>query len=217
VVEKVDELIAVRNLTKSFSDGPVISNISFKLNRGEVLGIMGPNGCGKTTMLRTILGLENKDSGEVKIRGKIGYVPQDNLLLPWLKLRENIVIGMKISGAGEREIEERLSYVSELLSLNDHLDKYPNRVSGGTARKASIARALIIMPDILILDEPYTGLDSSSISILQTLLKNLKKEIRLGIIIVSHQVDELMEISDRIIVLTHRPARIKDVIEANKK
>ncbi|AFH42899.1 MULTISPECIES: ABC transporter ATP-binding protein [Fervidicoccus] len=213
----MDELIAVRNLTKSFSDGPVISNISFKLNRGEVLGIMGPNGCGKTTMLRTILGLENKDSGEVKIRGKIGYVPQDNLLLPWLKLRENIVIGLKISGAGEREIEERLSYVSELLSLNDHLDKYPNRVSGGTARKASIARALIIMPDILILDEPYTGLDSSSISILQTLLKNLKKEIRLGIIIVSHQVDELMEISDRIIVLTHRPARIKDVIEANKK
>ncbi|MGB9831814.1 MAG: hypothetical protein C0177_06525 [Fervidicoccus fontis] len=213
----MDELIAVRNLTKSFSDGPVISNISFKLNRGEVLGIMGPNGCGKTTMLRTILGLENKDSGEVKIRGKIGYVPQDNLLLPWLKLRENIVIGLKISGAGEREIEERLNYVSELLSLNDHLDKYPNRVSGGTARKASIARALIIMPDILILDEPYTGLDSSSISILQTLLKNLKKEIRLGIIIVSHQVDELMEISDRIIVLTHRPARIKDVIEANKK
>ncbi|HEW63610.1 ABC transporter ATP-binding protein [Fervidicoccus fontis] len=213
----MDELIAVKNLTKSFNDGPVISNISFKLNRGEVLGIMGPNGCGKTTMLRTILGLENKDSGEVKIRGKIGYVPQDNLLLPWLKLRENIVIGLKISGAGEREIEERLNYVSELLSLNDHLDKYPNRVSGGTARKASIARALIIMPDILILDEPYTGLDSSSISILQTLLKNLKKEIRLGIIIVSHQVDELMEISDRIIVLTHRPARIKDVIEANKK
>ncbi|MBE9391544.1 ABC transporter ATP-binding protein [Fervidicoccus fontis] len=213
----MDELIAVRNLTKSFSDGPVISNISFKLNRGEVLGIMGPNGCGKTTMLRTILGLENKDSGEVKIRGKIGYVPQDNLLLPWLKLRENIVIGLKISGAGEREIEERLNYVSELLSLNDHLDKYPNRVSGGTARKASIARALIIMPDILILDEPYTGLDSSSISILQTLLKNLKKEIRLGIIIVSHQVDEVMEISDRIIVLTHRPARTKDVIEANKK
>ncbi|MGB9785202.1 MAG: ABC transporter ATP-binding protein [Fervidicoccaceae archaeon] len=203
----MDELIVVRDLRKSFSDGPVISGISFELKRGEVLGIVGPNGAGKSTLLRIIAGIIEADSGTVEVRGKIGYTPQDNLLLPWFNLEENILLAAKLSGVKEREAMERLTSIAEKLGIGEHLKKRVRDVSGGTARKAAIARSLIISPDILILDEPYTGLDRDSIGSLQSSLKRLREE-RMGMIIVSHQLGELAEISDRVIVLSHRPAKI---------
>ncbi|MGC9114814.1 MAG: ABC transporter ATP-binding protein [Fervidicoccaceae archaeon] len=203
----MDELIVVRDLRKSFSDGPVISGISFELKRGEVLGIVGPNGAGKSTLLRIIAGIIEADSGTVEVRGKIGYTPQDNLLLPWFNLEENILLAAKLSGVKEREAMERLASIAEKLGIGEHLKKRVRDVSGGTARKAAIARSLIISPDILILDEPYTGLDRDSIDSLQSSLKRLREE-RMGMIIVSHQLGELTEISDRVIVLSHRPAKI---------
>ncbi|MGC8753006.1 MAG: ABC transporter ATP-binding protein [Fervidicoccaceae archaeon] len=203
----MDELIVVRDLRKSFSDGPVISGISFELKRGEVLGIVGPNGAGKSTLLRIIAGIIEADSGTVEVRGKIGYTPQDNLLLPWFNLEENILLAAKLSGVKEREAMERLASIAEKLGIGEHLKKRVRDVSGGTARKAAIARSLIISPDILILDEPYTGLDRDSIGSLQSSLKRLREE-RMGMIIVSHQLGELAEISDRVIVLSHRPAKI---------
>jgi NitT/TauT family transport system ATP-binding protein len=207
VVDELDELIVVRDLRKSFSDGPVISGISFELKRGEVLGIVGPNGAGKSTLLRIIAGIIEADSGTVEVRGKIGYTPQDNLLLPWFNLEENILLAAKLSGVKEREAMERLTSIAEKLGIGEHLKKRVRDVSGGTARKAAIARSLIISPDILILDEPYTGLDRDSIGSLQSSLKRLREE-RMGMIIVSHQLGELAEISDRVIVLSHRPAKI---------
>ncbi|PNV81138.1 MAG: hypothetical protein C0179_04260 [Fervidicoccus sp.] len=207
MVDELDELIVVRDLRKSFSDGPVISGISFELKRGEVLGIVGPNGAGKSTLLRIIAGIIEADSGTVEVRGKIGYTPQDNLLLPWFNLEENILLAAKLSGVKEREAMERLTSIAEKLGIGEHLKKRVRDVSGGTARKAAIARSLIISPDILILDEPYTGLDRDSIDSLQSSLKRLREE-RMGMIIVSHQLGELTEISDRVIVLSHRPAKI---------
>lgn len=213
----MDKLIEVIALHKSFSDGPVIEDVSFVLKRGEVLGIVGPNGCGKTTMLRIFVGIENADKGEVKIYGKIGYVPQENLLLPWLKLKDNIVLGLKMMKLRDVEINDRLRWVTSLLGLEDHLNKYPNKVSGGTARKAAIARALVIEPDILLLDEPYTGLDSRSIESFQKAIIDLKNRHEMGMVIVSHQIDELVEVSDNILVLTHRPAKVREIISLNSK
>lgn len=204
----MDELIKVEGVRKSFNGLEVIDGISFVLNRGEALGIVGPNGAGKSTLLRIIAGIMKPDSGSIEVRGKIGYTPQDNLLLPWFNLEDNILLPVKISAIDDKEARRRLEALAESLGIKDYLKKRVKEVSGGTARKAALARSLIISPDILLLDEPYTGLDVGSVRSLHQALKKLREEMRIGMIIVSHQIGELAEISDRIIVLSHRPARI---------
>ncbi len=207
------EAVRVVDLYKSFGPEQVLGGISLEVVRGEAVGIVGPNGCGKTTLLRIIAGLEEPDRGEALVRGRLGLVPQDNLLLPWRTLRGNLELALRLAGVEGREAEERIRRVSELLGIEEHLDKYPARVSGGTARKAAIARALALEPDILLLDEPYTGLDVASIASLQEALQKLRRSSGISMIIVSHQLDELVEIADRVYVLTHRPARVKGVVD----
>jgi len=204
----LDELVIVEDLRKSFSGSPVINGISFTLRRGECLGIVGPNGAGKSTLLRIIAGIIERDSGRVEVRGRIGYTPQENMLLPWFSLRENILLAAKLSGMDDGESRSRLESLASLLGIEEHLGKRIREVSGGTARKAALARSLITSPDVLLLDEPYTGLDVSSIRSLHGALKRLREERRMGMLIVSHQLGELREISDRALVLSHRPARV---------
>ncbi len=207
------EAVRVIDVYKSFGTEQVLGGVSLEVARGEAVGIVGPNGCGKTTLLRIIAGLEEPDRGEALVRGRLGLVPQDNLLLPWRTLRGNLELALRLAGVEGREAEERIRRVSELLGIEEHLDKYPGRVSGGTARKAAIARALALEPDILLLDEPYTGLDVASIASLQEALQKLRRGSGISMIIVSHQLDELVEIADRVYVLTHKPARVKGVVD----
>ncbi len=207
------EAVRVEGLYKRFGSEQVLEGVSLKVRRGEAVGIVGPNGCGKTTLLRIIAGLEEPDKGRVAVNGRLGLVPQDNLLLPWRTLRSNLELALKLSGIEGRKAEERIARVSRLLGIEEHLDKYPSKVSGGTARKTAIARALALEPDILLLDEPYTGLDVASIASLQEALQRLRRNSGISMIIVSHQLDELVEIADRIYILTHRPARVKGVVD----
>jgi NitT/TauT family transport system ATP-binding protein len=138
---------------------------------------------------------------------------QDNLLLPWKKLRENVALGLKYRRLPHGEIERRVKWAAEFLNFTEHLDKYPWEVSGGTARKAAIARVLVLDPDILLLDEPLAGLDVTTRKSLMEALYNVVRKEGKTVVVVDHNFEVVSEYSDRVYVLSHPPAKIEAVID----
>ena len=200
------------NIKKSFSE-PVLNGISLALQKGEILGLVGPNACGKTTLLRILAGLERADQGEVRREGRMGLVFQEDRLLPWKTLMENICLGLKYSGAKGDSALERALRLSEKLGLSrSDLEAYPLKVSGGTRRKAAIARILALEPEIILMDEPFTGLDFQTTSMMKSALSKLLREMGSSTIIVSHQLEELLAIADRCLIMTPRPSRIAEEV-----
>jgi NitT/TauT family transport system ATP-binding protein len=212
MVKKMDDAVTVEAVSKSFGGELVLDKVSLKVPRGRVVGIVGPNECGKTTLVKMIAGLLKPDEGLIRVNGDVGVVFQDNLLLPWKRIRENISLGLMLKGFEKTHISKKVMEAANILGIQDYLDKYPNKISGGTARKASIARALVMDPDILLLDEPYTGLDLQSIKSLQEALEKLKQK-KISMIIVSHQIEELLRVSDIIYVFSHKPTHVVKLLE----
>jgi NitT/TauT family transport system ATP-binding protein len=212
----MEAVIQVRNLIKYYGKELVLDSVSLEVYKGESIGIVGPNGAGKSTLLKIIAGIESYDSGELVVKGRIGFVPQETILLPWRTLRSNILLAAKLRKIPRDEADEKLERASRILGITEYLDYYPGQVSGGTARKAQILMALIVNPDILLLDEPFTGLDANAIEALQSTLRELRETFELTVVTVSHMIDELMALSDRIYVLTHKPARVKQVINLQR-
>ncbi len=211
----METVIKATDIEKSYNGLQVLKKISITLQKGEVIAIAGPNGCGKTTFLKILSGIEIPDGGELNIKGRIGLIPQDNLLFPWFNVRKNISLGLKFRGV-RREIREiKVKEISERLGITGYLGEYPLRLSGGTIKKVAIARALVLDPDILLLDEPFAGLDIESVGTLKDSILMLKKS-GISMIIVSHQLDELLEIADRIYLFSHRPAAVKRVINVGE-
>ncbi|MEB3788759.1 MAG: ATP-binding cassette domain-containing protein [Desulfurococcales archaeon] len=209
----METIIRVRDLVKRYGEELVLDHITLEVRKGESIGIVGPNGAGKSTFLRVLAGIEPYDSGTVEVNGSIGYVPQETILLPWRTLKGNILLAAKIRGIEKRVAERILDENADILAISGYLDMYPSQVSGGTARKAQILMALVLDPDILLLDEPFTGLDMETIESFQAQIKMLKEAHNLTIITVSHMMDELMEISERLIMFTHKPARIRRILQ----
>ncbi len=204
--------IVIKNLWKSYNGKTVLSNISIYVNRNEKVGIVGPNGAGKTTLLKIIAGLEDYDSGEVNINGRVGMVFQEDILLPWMTIYENIELGLKYQGVDDKVRRDKVYRITELLGLTQYLDYYPNMVSGGTRRKTSIARAIVLDPDILLLDEPFTGLDLDTTNTLIKILSIIPSKLNMALLIVSHQFQELLQIVDRLYILGGVPSKIADEI-----
>ncbi len=206
-------MLDVSSVYKSFSE-PVLVDISLNLNGGEILGVVGPNGCGKTTLLRIMAGLELPDRGSVRRKGKVGIVFQEDRLLPWKTLWENVALGLKYRGMRGEELAKRVREYSSMVGLTDSdLSLHPRKASGGTRRKAALARALVLEPEILLLDEPFTGLDVKARTSLREALKWIWDEYGLSTVIVSHQLEELLPLADRVYVLTPKPARVAKEID----
>jgi ABC-type nitrate/sulfonate/bicarbonate transport system ATPase subunit len=190
--------------------------ISFSVDEGEFVSIVGSSGCGKTTLLNIIAGLIEPEQGGVSVRGravkgvdrKVGYTFQQATLLPWRTVRANVEIGLEIRGmpAGERRATtERLL---EQVGLAEFADVYPHQLSGGMAKRVEIVRMLAIDPEVLLMDEPFGALDAQTKVHMQNMLLKLLQDLRKTVIFITHDLAEAVVLSDRVITLSARPGRI---------
>ncbi|MBF0363578.1 MAG: polyamine ABC transporter ATP-binding protein [Oligoflexia bacterium] len=205
-------ILTIRNLFKSFSNNQILKNISLDIYKGEFLTLLGPSGCGKTTMLRIIAGLDQPDDGNILFHGnditdlspnqrKINTVFQNYALFPHMNVKENLSFGPKMSKMPKREIEKRILEMLELLKLNNYGNKRVTTLSGGEQQRVALGRALINHPDVLLLDEPLSALDYSLRLQMRFELKYLQKKLGLTFIFVTHDQEEALSVSDRIVVM----------------
>ncbi|WP_297500282.1 ATP-binding cassette domain-containing protein [Thermococcus sp.] len=201
-----ETLVLVRGIEKSFNGEKILEGISLEVKRGEVIGLVGPNGTGKSTLVKILAGVERPESGEASVKGSFSVVYQEDYLLPWKKLKDNLCLWAKFRG---KECDPL--GVAKKLGIEGFLNKYPKEVSGGTRRKASIARALLVDFDVLILDEPFTGLDQPSKESLLSIIRELANSGK-AVLVVSHQLEELFSVASRVYVLSGRPSKVRKVL-----
>lgn len=209
------EVLKVKNISKKYQaeNGEVeaLKNVSFSIKEGEFVSLIGPSGCGKSTILSIIAGLEEKNSGNIEIDGEIGYMLQKDSLLEWLTIYKNVLFGLEIRNI---KTTENVQYVDNLLkkyNLYEFKDKYPNQLSGGMRQRAALIRTLAIKPKILLLDEAFSALDyQTRIMVTKDIYDILRKE-HITALIVTHDISEAISMSDRVIVLSNRPAVVKEI------
>lgn len=209
------EVLKVQNVSKKYQavNGEVtaIKNISFSINEGEFVSLIGPSGCGKSTMLSIIAGLEEKTSGEIQIDGEIGYMLQKDSLLEWLTIYKNVMFGLEIRNL---KTTENVQYVDNLLKkygLYEFKNKYPNQLSGGMRQRAALIRTLAIKPKILLLDEAFSALDYQTRIMVTKDIYDILRNEGITALIVTHDISEAISMSDRVIVLSNRPATVKEI------
>lgn len=211
------KILETKNISKIYQakNGEIeaLKDINFKVMEGEFVSIIGPSGCGKSTLLSIIAELENKTAGETYINGKIGYMLQKDNLLEWRTIYKNVLLGLEIQ---KTNTFENKKYVKELLKkygLYEFKDKYPMQLSGGMRQRVALIRTLAIRPNILLLDEAFSALDyQTRLAVTEDIYKILKSE-NITALMVTHDISEAISMSDRIIVLTKRPATVKNIHE----
>ncbi len=205
--------VTVRDLSKSFAlNGqrlPVLRNLQLDIRSGEALAIVGPSGCGKTTLLRILAGLDRPETGEVLIDGhpvqgvgtERAVIFQEPRLLPWLTVLGNVSFGLSVRGLTQAEAETRARHYIRLVGLADFEAAYPRQLSGGMAQRVGIARALTVQPEILLLDEPLGALDAMTKLTMQEELARIWREENVTLVLVTHDLEEAIFLSDRVLVL----------------
>ena len=202
-----------------------LDDVSLDVRRGELLCLIGPSGCGKSTLLNIIGGLLQATSGSVKVAGKtitgpsprdLAFVFQDNTLFPWNTILDNVIVGLEFQGVPEGERRGRAQEALEAVGLTEFRDHYPHQLSGGMKQRASLARALSMQTDIVLMDEPFAALDEQTRTYLGEELSILLAEHRKTIIRVTHSLSEAVFLADRVVVMTARPAAIKSIIEVDE-
>jgi len=202
-------IVRAVGLTKRFGDLDVLRDISLSLSEGERLAILGPSGCGKTTLLRILLGLESASSGSIESSlPRSGYLPQETLLFPWKTVMENLELPLQVRG--ERKDERQVSIRSRLprFGLEGFGGSYPHELSGGMRQRAALLRALLAGATSLVLDEPFGALDTLTRYQLQVWLSDLLDELQQTLLFVTHDLDEAILLSERVLVLSGRPASV---------
>jgi sulfonate transport system ATP-binding protein len=209
--------IEVRNLTKIFGDLVVLDHLSFSIKQGELVAIVGPTGCGKTTFLNCMSKLTDTTEGDIFIGGEpadpkthnLAFVFQEPTALPWRTVAENVVYGMEVKGVPEAERKARLATILDLVGLADTADLYPNQVSASMMQRIAVARAFAVNPDLLLMDEPYGQLDVKLRFYLEDELVKLWQTLRSTVLFITHNIEEAVYVADRIIVLTPKPTKIR--------
>lgn len=216
-----NKLLTVSNLEKSFhtKEGEIkaLKSVSFDVKNQEFISIVGPSGCGKSTILSILAGLEEKSNGDIKFDGNytIGYMLQNDSLFEWRTVLDNCLLGLEIT---KQLTKENKDYVIKLLKtygLEEFMYEYPTRLSGGMRQRVALIRTLATKPDILLLDEAMSALDyQSRLAISDDIYKIIKKEGKTAIM-VTHDIAEAISMSDRIVVLSKRPAVVKKIYDIN--
>ncbi|WP_187265473.1 ABC transporter ATP-binding protein [Reinekea thalattae] len=221
-------MIEVNDLSLVFetNDGPVnaLSNINLTVNEGDFVSFIGPSGCGKTTLLRVIADLEKQTQGDIKVNGTspedarlnrlYGYVFQAAALLPWRTIKKNCAVPLEIAGHSQAHQTKQIDKYLKMVGLQDFHEKYPWQLSGGMQQRASIARALCIEPDLLLMDEPFGALDEITRDHMNVELLKIWQETQKTVVFVTHSIAEAVMLSTHIVVMSPRPGRITKVIES---
>jgi ABC-type nitrate/sulfonate/bicarbonate transport system ATPase subunit len=213
--------IVVDGITKSFGSLPVVDGVSLDVRDGEFVAIVGPSGCGKTTLLNLIAGFERPDRGSIRINGIERKGPSRNGIMisqhgsvfPWLTVEENVIFGLL--GASQRDKVELAQRYIELVGLAGFEGAYPHELSGGMLKRAELARALVVKPEILYMDEPFSALDALMSLRMQTELRRILDEERHTVLLITHDVEEAIYLADRILVLSSRPTTIQTTFEVD--
>ena len=221
--------LIVRNLRKSFrtqrseASIQVFEGISFEVYPSEFISLVGPSGCGKTTFLRILDGLIPHDEGEILLDGKTviqpgpdkGFVFQDSSLLPWRTVMDNVIIGLELQGVAKSEAKKKAERYIALVGLAGFEHHYPHELSGGMQQRVNLARALIVDPRVLLMDEPFASLDAQTREIMQAELLKMWNQTKKTVIFVTHQIEEAIFLSDRVVVFSARPAKIREIVKVD--
>lgn len=212
-------MLQVKNLSQSFKvdkrPQKVLADIDFNVAKGEFVCVVGPSGCGKSTLLRLVVGLMPLQSGVVEIAAgvKFAFVFQNFALFPWLKVKENVGFGLKMKGEQPAQIAKTADYYLAEMGLKGVEEKHPKELSGGMKQRVGIARALAIGPDFLVLDEPFSALDAFTVGKLRADLLKIWQKNQLTVLMVSHLIEEAVELADKVVVLSKSPGKVKEVVK----
>ena len=213
--------ISLNNIGQIYDGKKVLSDISFDVNESEFITLIGPSGCGKSTIFKIITGLEKNYTGNVmidgtdieKYQGKLAYMPQNDLLLDWRTLYQNAVLPMEIEKTDKKTMNERIKKLLPEFKLSGEEGKYPYELSGGMKKRTALLRTFLVDSDIMLLDEPFGALDAITRSEMQQFLLEVCEKHRHTVLFITHDIDEAVYLSDRIIVLGKNPAVIKGEIK----
>jgi NitT/TauT family transport system ATP-binding protein len=224
--EPVAEIV-VHNVSKSYGSAKfakaVVRDCSFAIDRGKLTVMIGPSGCGKSTLIRLLAGFERPTAGTITIGGKPVVAPgldrlvlfQETALFPWMTTYGNIMFGPRARAVAGREARSRAEFLLDKVGLAAFRRKYPTQLSGGMQRRAELARAMINEPKVMILDEPFRGLDAMTKTLMQEYYAKIYEETRRTTFFVTTDIDEAMFLADRILVMTNAPARVRAVLEVD--
>lgn len=208
-------MLSLHDVTLSYhslsGETKAVSHLSFSVDEGEFVTIVGPSGCGKSSILSMLAGLIPPSCGSLSVNGNIGYMLQKDHLLEWRTIRRNAQLGLELQG---KLTAENIAFVDQMLDqygLGDFKDRFPSELSGGMRQRAALIRTLAVRPDILLLDEPFSALDyQTRLSVADEIGTIIRKEGKTALL-VSHDISEAISLSDRVIVLSGRPARLKKI------
>jgi NitT/TauT family transport system ATP-binding protein len=216
-------LVELRNVSKRFGAKEVIADCTFEIVPGRFSALIGPSGCGKTTIIDLIAGYEMPSSGTVRLDGPEIKGPswdrlvvfQETALFPWKSTLANVMFGPLNRGAPRHETESQARAILRKLGLGDFETKFPNQLSGGMQRRAELARALINSPTVMLLDEPFRGLDAMTRELMQEYLLRLFEEAPVTTVFVTSEIEEAIFLADRVLVVSHAPASLKHVVDVD--
>ena len=217
-------ILRISNVSKRFmtahGEVAVLRDITFDVRPGEIISVIGPSGCGKTTLFNIIGGLLDDYEGSVLFAGKpravrrqIGMVFQEESNFPWRTTLENVAFPLEAAGVARRERLERARRFVRLVGLGGFEDHYPDQLSGGMRQRAALARTLAYGPEILLMDEPFAALDSQPRLLIGDKVLEISQKLRQTMLVITHNLTEAVQLSDRVVVLTARPARVKRLVE----
>lgn len=207
--------IDIKNIKKSFDNMEILKDISMEVNEGELVSILGPSGSGKSTIFNILTKIINSDEGTIKINGDISYMYQKDMMVPWKKVIDNIGIPLVFKGISKKKAREIVLENIKDFGLEGFEYKYPIKLSGGMKQRANFLKTYLTSKDIILLDEPFGALDSLTRRKMQRWLIDLRGKMNSTILLITHDIEEAILLSDRIYILSEKPAVVKDEIIVN--
>ena len=207
--------IVLKNISKFFDDMEILRDINIEVKEGELVSILGPSGSGKSTIFNILTNLINSDRGEVEVNGDLSYMYQKDMMVPWKKVIDNIGIPLIFKGNSKKNAREEVKKHIDEFGLNGFEYKYPSQLSGGMKQRANFLKTYLTSNDIMLLDEPFGALDSITRRKIQKWLLDLTKEINSTILLITHDIEEAILLSNRIYIISEKPAIIKGEIKVN--